>query len=143
MATQVYNQGFLEIVDGTIGFGTDPVYVILVGSGYTFSNAHLTYSDVNANEITDADYAPQDVTDRTVSLDVDDILYDSADISFGTNVTIDASGGGLIFLNGSAATPGADDRLLFYWGLPADASSTNSEFTITTTNGIHRIQPGT
>lgn len=141
MATQVYNQGFLELVNGTVAFGTDPVYVVLVSSGYTFSKAHTEYSNVSASEIVDADYAPQDVTGKTVALVVDDVLYDSADISFGTTVTIDATSGGLVFLTGDAATPAATDRLLFFWQLPASASSTNSEFAITTPNGIHRIQP--
>lgn len=141
MATRVYNQGFLELVNGTISWPSAGVYAVLVSSAYTYSIAHLTYSDISANIITDADYAPQDLTDKTTALVTNDVLYDSANISFGANVTIDASDGHLIFVEGSAATPAADDRLIFEWALPAGASSTNSEFTITTTNGIFRIQP--
>lgn len=142
MATQTYNSGFLRLVDGTTAWGdVADVYAILVSSAYTFSRAHTQYSDVSANEITDVDYAAQDVpaAGRTVALATNDVLFDSGDVTFGAEVTIDASGGGIIFLLGAEATPQAADPLLFYWGLPDPASSTAGTFTVRVPNGIIRI----
>lgn len=142
MATQTYNSGFLSLVDGTTAWGTvSDVYAILVGSGYTFSRDHTEYSDVSAEEITDVDYAPQDVpaAGRSVALSTNDVLFDCGDVSFGSEVTIDASGGGIIFLLGDEASPQAADPLLFYWQLPDPASSTAGTFTVRVPNGIIRI----
>lgn len=141
MTVEAYSQGLLDLTDGTTDWATANVYAILVDNTYTFSAAHTQYSDVSAAEITDTDYAPQDVASKTVALDTGDVLYDSADISFGANVSIDASGGRIIFLVGDEATPGTTDRLLFTWQLPNPAQSTNAEFTVTTGNGIYRIEP--
>lgn len=142
MATQTYNSGFLRLVDGTTAWGTvADVYAILVGSGYTFSRTHTEYSDVSAQEITDVDYAPQDVpaAGRSVALSTNDVLFDCGDVSFGSEVTIDASGGGIIFLLGNEASPQAADPLLFFWQLPDPASSTAGTFTVRVPNGIIRI----
>jgi hypothetical protein len=145
MATQTYNSGFLRLVDGTTAWGTvADVYAVLVSSAYTFSRAHSTYADVSTHVIVDVDYAPQDVPatgspGRTVTLATNDVLFNCDDVTFGAEVTIDASAGGIIFLLGAEATPGASDPLLFYWGLPNPASSTAGTFTVRVPNGIIRI----
>src|SRR5690606_15401164 len=47
MASQAYNQGLLELVNGTIAFASTDCYAILVDSNYTFSAAHTTYANVS------------------------------------------------------------------------------------------------
>lgn len=140
MATKLYTQARLELANATVDWAISPLYAVLVSSAYVYSAAHTTYADVSANALTDADYAPVDVAGATTAIvDVDDVLYDCNNISFGTNVTIDASGGHMIILVGDEAAPAATDRLLFAREMADPSSSTNSEFTITTPNGIYRI----
>lgn len=140
MATKAYNSARLALADGTVEWATDSLYAILVDSGYTFDAAHTTYSDVSSNEISDADYSPVDVSGASTSIvDTDDVLYDSDNISFGNPVSIDASGGHMIILVGNEASPQAGDQLLFAREMESPSASTNSEFTVTTPNGVYRI----
>lgn len=138
MATQVYTSGLLALADGSISFGNANVYAVLV-TGYTFSAAHSTYSDISANEITDADYSPADVAGKSVAASGTNILYDSGDISFGTEVSIAAEG--VIFVVGDEAAPDAGDQLLFHWDFGGSQSSTDSQFQINTPAGIYELQP--
>lgn len=140
MATKLYTQARLELANGTVDWDAANLYAVLVSSAYVYSAAHSTYADVSASEIVDADYSPVDVAGATVAIvDTDDVLYDCNDISFGNPVTIDASGGHLIILVGDEAAPLSTDRLLFARDMADPSSSTNSEFTVTTPNGIYRI----
>ena len=140
MTTKAYLTGQLELANGTTAWASTDMYAILVSSAYTFSAAHNTYSQVSGSEIADEDYAPVALSGKTVALvDTDDVLYDCDNISFGDPVTIDASGGHMIILVGNAASPQAGDRLLFAREMADPSSSTNSEFTVTTPNGIKRL----
>lgn len=141
MAFQGYSQGLLELADGTLDWDGDSFYAVLVDSSYTYSAAHTTYADVSSDEITDEDYDPVAISGADVSLDSGDVLYDCDNISFGDPVTIDAASGSLIILAGDYSSPQAGDRLLFRLALSAGAASTNSEFTITTGDGVYRIEP--
>jgi hypothetical protein len=140
MTTKAYNSGRLGLADGTIDWDADSFYAILVDADYVFSAAHTTYADVSAEELADPDYGPQALSGKTVALvDTDDVLYDCDNISFGSNVSIDASGGHLLILQGSAGAPQAADLLVFAREMADPSASTNSEFTITVPNGIYRI----
>jgi len=140
MATKAYNAARLSLGNGVMDWDNGTFYAVLVSSTYVYSAAHTTYADVSANVITDTDYAPVALTGNTVALvETDDVLYDSADISFGNPVTIDASGGHMIILAGSSAAPAAGDLLVFAREMASPSASTNSEFTVTTPNGIYRI----
>lgn len=140
MTTKAYNAARLDLADGTVDWASANLYAILVDSTYTFDATHTTYSDVSADEIGDADYSPVDVSGATITIvDTDDVLYDCDNISFGDPVTIDASGGHMIILVGDESSPQAGDLLLFAREMADPSSSTNSEFTITTANGVYRI----
>ena len=140
MATKAYNSARLGLGNGSIDWDNDTFYAVLVAAAYTYSAAHSTYADVSANAITDADYGPVALTGNSVTLvDTDDVLYDCADISFGNPVTIDASGGHMVILKGSAAGPLAGDSLVFARDMADPSASTNSEFTVATPSGIYRI----
>ena len=140
MTTKAYNSGRLGLGNGSLDWDNDNFYAVLVSAAYTYSAVHTAYSDVSTNEIGDAGYAPVALTGNTVALvDIDDVLYDCNDISFGSNVSIDASGGHLVILKGSSAGPLAGDPVVFAREMVSPSASTNSEFTITTPNGIYRI----
>ena len=139
MATKAYNSARLALGNGSMDWDNDTFYAVLVAAAYTYSAAHITYADVSANVITDTDYAPVALTGNMVALIDTDVLYDCADISFGNPVTIDASGGHMVILKGSAAGPLAGDELAFARDMADPSASTNSEFTVTTPNGIYRI----
>jgi len=140
MATKAYNSARLALGNGSMDWDNDTFYAVLVAAAYTYSAAHSTYADVSGSEIADADYGPVALTGNTVALvDTDDVLYDCDDISFGNPVTIDASGGHMVILKGSAAGPLAGDELVFARDMADPSASTNSEFTVTTPSGIYRI----
>jgi len=140
MATKAYNSARLALGNGAMDWDNDTFYAVLVSAAYTFSAAHTTYADVFGSEIEDADYGPVALTGNSVALvATDDVLYDCDDISFGNPVTIDASGGHMIIIKGSAAGPIAGDSLVFARDMADPSASTNSEFTVTTPSGIYRI----
>lgn len=139
MASSAYNQGLLELVNGTIAFASTDCYAVLVDSNYTFSAAHTTYANVSGDEIEDSDYAPVALSGKTVSIVSTDIVFDCSDISFGSEVTIDANGGAIVILAGTAASPQSTDRLLFHWDLPAPGASTNAPFAVNTPNGLYKV----
>lgn len=143
MTALAYNSGLLTLCNGGTAFASDDCYMILVGSGYTFSAAHSTYANVSGEEIDDADYDPVALGSKSVTVESGNILYDCANVTFGDPVTIDAAGGMAIILKGTAASPQSTDPLLFAWELTGAGASTNSEFTVTTPNGLYEIEINT
>ncbi len=139
MTTSAYLQGQLELQDGTASWISADFYAILVGSGYEFSDAHTTYANVSTHEIEDADYTRQALASKSITLSSGAILYDCANINFGAEVSINAAGGSLIILRGTAASPASGDRLHYHWPLAAPGQSTNSQFAVNTPNGVYRI----
>jgi len=142
MATKTYNAGFLSLLNGGTAWATDDVYAILVNATgqAAFNRTHNTYSQVSANELTPAGggYSRIAVTGKAVEAQptANDVRYNCSDVSFGSDVTIDASGGMIIFVKGTHSSPQAADPLLFAWDLPDPASSTNGTFTVRVPNGI-------
>lgn len=139
MAVRVYNTAKRDLLNGTSTWHSGTFYAVLVSSAYTYSAAHTTYANVSGSEIADADYDPVVIASPTVTGTSGTVLFDCADIEFGSDVTIDASGGHLIILKGSAASPQSGDPVLFESTLPDPASSTNGIFTITVPNGLWSI----
>ena len=132
-----YHTGFRNLLDGSIPFGTTACYAVLV-NGYTFDSAHTAYSDVSATELdTAGDYAPVELTGKTVTLEGGQILFDCDNISFGTEVSIGPADG-IVLLAGAAATPDAADPVLFYAPL-SDLQSTNDTFAINVPDGLYDV----
>ena len=50
MANALYNKAREEFLDGLLDWGADDVRVCLVKSGYTYSAAHTSMSDVSTND---------------------------------------------------------------------------------------------
>ena len=137
----LYNSGKLNTINGTIDFDADTMVMILLGSGYTPDVAtHITYADVSASEIADADYAPQVLGTAAVSEETGTVTVDSANVSFGDPVTIEAKYAAVVRRDGASLASG--DLLLGYVDLNTDSgtatvSSTNSAFSVNTPNGYY------
>ena len=104
---------------------------VLLTDAYVPSDAHDTYSDISANEVTDADYAAKEVTGRVINTVGANNWLDSADAIFGPNVTIEAKY--LVCVQGDKDSLVAGDELVFYIDLRTEGgtvSSTNSDFTV-------------
>lgn len=143
MASKMYNNARLIINNGVVAWASADLYAILVSSAYTYDATHTTYADVSASEISDTDYSPVDVANASISIvDTDDVLFDCDNISFGSEVTINASGGHMIILAGDEAAPAASDKLMFAVELADPTASSASEFTITTADGVYRVNAG-
>lgn len=141
----LYNTGKESLLTDNanqIDWANDTVVAVLLGAGYTPSAAHSTYADISANVIADAGYAPATVTGKTSVLSAGKILWDAADISFGTNVTLTAKYVVLVKRAGGALA--GTDRVIGYCDLDTTSSSstvssTNSTFQVNTTNGLFDI----
>lgn len=110
--------------------GATSVAAVLALSTWTPNRAGpMTYDDVDDHECADADYDPQAVTSRTISLASTRIRYDHAQVVFGAEVTITAKY--LVYVLGNPASLGPTDRVIGYLDLvPAggNAESVNAEF---------------
>jgi len=144
MATthEMYVNGVLGFADGDIDWGgATNVAAVLLTDGYTPDlGSHSTYSDLT-NEVSDADYDPAAVANRSVALRAGDLPVDyrSDDVDFGSDVSIAAAY--MVFVQGDPSNLGASDRIISIHTLNDDGgaqmvSSTNSEFRVNEpTNG--------
>lgn len=82
MASVLYNAG----MDETRDFQSDTFKALLVSSSYTPNKDHVYVSDVSANELVGAGYARVTLSSktRTVNNTTDRIVYDIADLAFGS-----------------------------------------------------------
>lgn len=136
-----YNRGKLAHSQSDLSSAT--ISVVLLGSGYTPDvAAHTAYSDVSASEIGDADYTPQQLTTPAFTESTGTVSFDGDDISFGNPVSIEAKYAVFVRIDtGTVASPATGDVLLGYVDLntsggAATVSSTNSEFSVNTPNGL-------
>lgn len=125
-----------------INWASDTIVAILLGTGYTPANTHSTYADVSASEIADVGYAPVVLTGKTSVNTAGTILWDCADISFGTNVSLSAKYVVLVKRAGGALA--GTDQLIGRCDLntangTAVVSSTNSTFAINTPSGLFDV----
>ena len=136
------------IVNGD--WSVDNHYAILVDENYTFLKTHSTVADVVANEVTDLDYDPVDITGATDAQVVGSpeiTQYDCDDIAFGDPKTIAAAG--IIICMGTAGAKTNGDAIVAYSMLDKDeagdpvlVSVTGSEFTVQMhPDGFARLQP--
>lgn len=129
MIHQVYDNGFLGLLDGDIDWVTGPVTAVLLSSAYTPNiSTHSTYADLT-NEITDPDYAPVAIGSRAINLDGANVDYDGGNAEFGDPVTITARY--MVFVAGTAGALAGTDRLISLHDIESDASSTNAVWRIT------------
>lgn len=146
-AFKLYDNALLKIANDTISLSGGTVFAVLTSVAHTPNKAtHSVYSDISANIIADAGYTAQTVTGITVTLvpgPTPEVLIDSANISFGSNVTLTAKWCHLVWsVDGTLA---AADHLIGFADLNTDSgsavlSSTNGNFAVNTPNGLTGIQ---
>lgn len=146
-AFKLYDNGLLKIVNGTINWETGTLFAVLTKVTHTIDKANdSTYADISADIITDAGYAPVSVTGVTFTLvpgATPEILIDSANISFGTAVSLSAKWSHLVW--SADGTLAGADHLVGFADLNTDSSSavltsTNGNFAVNTPNGLTGIQ---
>jgi len=134
-----YNSGKLNSLNGQIDADTDTLVMILLAGTYTPDvAAHTTYSDVSGDEITDADYAPQTISNAAFSESAGVVTFDSDDVSFGTSVSITAKYAAVVKRASTSLASG--DLLLGYVNLDTgggSVSSTNDDFKVNAPNGYY------
>jgi hypothetical protein len=122
-----------------INWASDTIVAVLLGAGYTPSNTHSTYADVSGSVIADVGYTPVVLTGKTSVNSAGVILWDCADISFGTNVSLTAKYVAFVKQAGGALV--STDQLIGRCDLntansTATVSSVNSTFAVNTPNGL-------
>lgn len=117
----------LEWVDGAVTFRA-----MLMGTGYTFSAAHIYVSDISASEVSDASYARVDVTSRSVSLDLGGAraLLDAADVTFSSLDNITAGSMVIYKQVGVDDSTPTDDPLICYLEFTPTQSPTNQDLRV-------------
>jgi hypothetical protein len=140
----LYNTGKESLLTDNVNqidWANDTIVAVLLGTGYTPALTHTVYSDMSANVIPDGGYAPVVLTGKTSVMSAGTILWDCADISFGTNVSLTAKYVAIV-KRASGALVGTD-RLIGYCDLNVGGgltvSSTNSTFQVSTTSGLFEV----
>lgn len=133
----LYDNAKLLLLNGGLNMASATVTAVLLGSGYTPSAAHSAWSDVSANEIADSGYVEQAVSGQTVTLASGTVTVDSADISFGSSVTLTAKYLALVL--GTAGSLVSTSKLIGYCDLNTGGgtvSSTAGAFSVNTPSGL-------
>lgn len=135
----LYNNAKLLIANNGVDLDGDTFKAMMTTSSYTPSvSANTVKTDVT-NEIADSDYSEQTLGSVTVTESGGTVKFDSADINFGSSVTISNAKYLVIYSDTHAS-----DALLCYVDLDTSAasgvSSTNSQFQVTiNANGIFTL----
>lgn len=145
-AAVAYNKGILHLLQNATpdwDAGASFFTFALLDTTYTPANTHTLWSDVSANQCTSTDYAPKNVTTRTVTESSGNVYLDSDDANFGAAVTISARY--LVCVQtATQATLAPGDKLVFYVDLNSggstNVSSSASTFSVQApTNGWLRV----
>lgn len=125
-----------------VSWASDTIVAALLDASYTPSASHSTWADVSANHVVGTNYAPVTLTGKTSARTGGTLLWDSADIAFGANVTVTAKYCAIFQQAGGSLT--STDKFLGYVDLDttnssATVSSTNSTFTVGTPNGLFDV----
>ena len=127
---------------GSISWASDTIVCALVSNGYTPNVAHTVWSDVSTNHASGTNYSPVVLSGKTSALNSTKILWDCADIAFGSEVTVTAKYA--VILKRAGGSLAGSDQLIGYVDLNNDSgsatvSSTASTFTITTAAGLFDV----
>ena len=107
--------------------GVGNLECMLLDANHSFDETNNTVSNIVANEIADADYARQALTNVAVTQSTGTVNVDADDISFGTTVSISASHA-VIYTVGTDDT---DSYLMFDINFGETQESVDGEFTLT------------
>lgn len=124
-----YNAFKLSLAKAEVDLDTNTFKAVLLTSSYTPNVASQSIlSDISGNIITDSDYVAQTLGSVTVTESGGTVTFDSADINFGSSVTITAK---YLALYDDTS---ANDKLVVYVDLDTgggSVSSTSSTFQVT------------
>ena len=129
----LYNNGLLRHVNGTYNWASNDITAVLLTDSYTPNAAHNTFADISSSEVTDEDYSRQALASKTISLVGAEVFADSAQVSFGAEVSISAKY--VAFVAGTPEGISSASTLLGY----ADLNSGGGE--LSSTNSIFRLTP--
>lgn len=139
MATVIYNRGLDELAD----WGTNTYKFMLMKSGYTPNKDHDYVADVTpaSYEITVAGYSRQTAGTKTRTIDDsnDRIVYDCADVDFGTPASGETVVGMILYRE---VTNDADSILICYYDLGSIPLTGSSFIVLTGTNGVMYLDQG-
>ena len=125
----IYDSGLLGLADGSIDWddASDVAAVLLDDSYSPDLSVHSTYGDLSG-EIDDADYSPQAVTGRAITLNGGSVDYTSDDVVFGSDVSIGARY--IVFVQGDPSNLSSGDPLISVQDFGEMVSSTNAEYRV-------------
>ncbi|MBZ4564628.1 hypothetical protein GBQ45_14290 [Mycobacterium avium subsp. hominissuis] len=122
--------GFLQsLANKQINLNTDSFHVMLLGSGYTPSDAHRYQSDIAAQEITGTGYTAggQALSSVTTSYASNTLTFTANNISWGPDSTISAQYAAIVDVTPGAA---ASNPLIGYVNYGELVSDTDGTFEI-------------
>jgi len=106
--------------------GADNLECMLLDANHSFSETDEFVNDIVANEIDDADYSRQSLTNVAVTQNTNEVNVDADDINFGNEVTISASYA-VIY---QSQTDDTDSPVMFHVDFDGEQESADGEFTL-------------
>ncbi len=124
VSAEIYGTFFENLKKGELGnLEVDDIQCALLDSGYTFSHDHDNFTDdVSANEIDDADYSQQTLSNVSVTRTDRETVVDADDVNFGDEVNISASYAVLF--------DETSDKLIFFVDFDGEEESVDGKFEI-------------
>jgi len=115
MASNIYNNGLLKILDRTVDYVSDNVAVLLVGNSYTFDVSHEYVSNVSDEAVNDtgSGYARLALASKTITLNTsaNAVVFDCGDISYTDIATTNTLAGAVIYKD--SGTDSTSDLVAF------------------------------
>jgi len=129
-----FNNALNSLIPDIEGAGN--LECMLLDANHTFSETDNTVSDIVANEVVDADYTRQALSNVVVTQATGTINVDADNISFGASTSISASHA-VIYTVGTDDT---DSYLMEHINFGGVQESVNGEYTLTVdANGLYDV----
>lgn len=134
---QIYDNWKLRTIQGDIQKPkSNTLTMALLTSDHTPDpTTQVTWGDISGDEVTDADYAQQTLSGVSITLSGSTVLFDAGNVSFGSNVNIEAKYAAIMVGVGDSTDP-----LITYVDLETGGDtqrSVNSTFEVRLPNGIY------
>lgn len=109
MASRLYNQGALKLLDRTVDYASDNIAVLLVDNNYSFDISHEFVSNISGEAVNDtgSGYARVALEGKDISLNAsaNAVVFDSNDVSYTAISTTNTLAGAVLYKDtGSDAT---------------------------------------
>ena len=133
MASFVFNQAKLSVLDGTIDLSTDSFYAVLVTatptSGVT-QKAGLT-------EATGGNYTPQDLTGQSLALNSSTVELTFVNPIWNSLTTTSGAILGVVICKGTAGATAGTDEVLAFLEFTASYTPSGATFQVTATGNVY------